>query len=160
MTDPMHVSTTSRSCPKVIWTGSSAMKRECTDRSTGQCRDSWSPGNDEKPWNPRPTDYSHQPAKTENEANKWCIFNATCSVGATAQEVPVTTKLGNVAQLMGERDKGKEDEIAKPFESIRGEPAFAGNWRDSRSFKSTMGPPFSEDFGKEGADQGRRSWPS
>jgi hypothetical protein len=41
---------------------------------------------------------------------------------------------------MGERDKEKEDEIAKLFESIRGEPAFAGNWRDSRSFKSTMGP--------------------
>jgi hypothetical protein len=38
---------------------------------------------------------------------------------ATAQEVPVTTKQGNVGQLAGERDKEKEDQVAKVFEGIR-----------------------------------------
>jgi hypothetical protein len=40
-------------------------------------------------------------------------------LAATAQEVPVTTKQGNVGQLTGERDKEKEDKVAKLFEGIR-----------------------------------------
>lgn len=42
-------------------------------------------------------------------------------LAATAQEVPVATKQGNVAQLTGERDKEKEDQVAKLFEGIRGD---------------------------------------
>lgn len=40
-------------------------------------------------------------------------------LAATAQEVPVATKQRNVAQLIGERDKEKEDQVAKLFEGIR-----------------------------------------
>jgi hypothetical protein len=42
-------------------------------------------------------------------------------LAATAQEVPVTAKQGNVGQVTGERDKAKEDQVAKLFEDIRGD---------------------------------------
>ncbi len=40
-------------------------------------------------------------------------------LAATAQEAPVATQHGNVGQLTGERDKEKEDYVAKLFERIR-----------------------------------------
>jgi hypothetical protein len=43
----------------------------------------------------------------------------TALLASTAQEVPVTTKQGNVGQLTEERDKEKEDKVAKLFEGIR-----------------------------------------
>src|SRR5579862_4210992 len=44
---------------------------------------------------------------------------ATTLLVSTAQEVPVPTKQGNVGQVTGERDKEKEDQVAKLFEGIR-----------------------------------------
>jgi hypothetical protein len=43
----------------------------------------------------------------------------TAQLAVTAQEMPVTNQQGNVGQLTGERDKGREDEVAKLFEGIR-----------------------------------------
>jgi hypothetical protein len=40
-------------------------------------------------------------------------------LAATAQEVPVTTKQNDVGQLKVDRDKEKEDKVAKLFEGIR-----------------------------------------
>ena len=38
---------------------------------------------------------------------------------STAQEPPLTTNADNAERLMVERDKGKEDQVAKLFEGIR-----------------------------------------
>ena len=46
--DLMHVSTTTLSCQKTIWTGSWDTKNECRDTSIGPCKDFWSARKDEK----------------------------------------------------------------------------------------------------------------
>jgi hypothetical protein len=51
--------------------------------------------------------------------NKILLLVVVLATGLSAQEVPVGTKQASVGQVMGERDKGKEDEIAKLFETIR-----------------------------------------
>ena len=63
-------STTTPSRRRMIWTGSSVTRRECTDRSIGQFSDFWSPRKDEPRCTPLPVRHSPQPAKMENEANK------------------------------------------------------------------------------------------
>jgi len=54
----------------------------------------------------------------ENQ-NKILLFIVVLATGLSAQEVPVGTTQASIGQVMGERDKGKEDQIAKLFESIR-----------------------------------------
>ena len=44
---------------------------------------------------------------------------ATFATALSAQEAPVTTKQTSVGQVIGQRDKQKEDPVAKLFEGIR-----------------------------------------
>jgi hypothetical protein len=46
-------------------------------------------------------------------------FVITASLGATAQQVPVPTAQSRGGQIMPERDKNKEDEVARLFETTR-----------------------------------------
>src|ERR1700722_11097024 len=64
-------------CRRMIWRESCDTRRECKDRLTGRCRDSWSPRKDEKPWNPLPTRRGLRLAKVKNEANKSYIINVS-----------------------------------------------------------------------------------
>lgn len=47
------------------------------------------------------------------------LFLVVMTTGVTAQEGPVSPKQATVARVMGERDKNKEDQVAKMFEAIR-----------------------------------------
>jgi len=47
------------------------------------------------------------------------LFSLALTTGLSAQDVPAGPKPTAVRQVMGERDKGKEDEVAKQFENIR-----------------------------------------
>jgi hypothetical protein len=62
---------------KRIWTESSATRRECTDRSTGQCRGFRRPRKDERPCSAIPIRLSQRIAKMENEANKYLVFKSS-----------------------------------------------------------------------------------
>jgi hypothetical protein len=68
--DLTRASTTTPSRRRMIWTGSSVTRRECTNRSIGQFSDFWSPRKDEPHWTTLPVRHSLNRPKMKNEANK------------------------------------------------------------------------------------------
>jgi hypothetical protein len=50
---------------------------------------------------------------------KALLLVAVLATGLLAQEAPVPSKQASGGRLMGERDEGKEDQVAKLFETIR-----------------------------------------
>jgi hypothetical protein len=51
--------------------------------------------------------------------NKIFLLSAVFAITLLGQEAPVTAKRTSAGQVMGQRDKEKEDQIAKLFEGIR-----------------------------------------
>lgn len=51
--------------------------------------------------------------------SKFLLLGIVLTTGLLAQKVPVRAEKGSRASLIAERDKAKEDQVAKSFESIR-----------------------------------------
>jgi hypothetical protein len=58
-------------------------------------------------------------ATNSRRASAFVTVLMTALLAATAQEIPVNTTPGKVGQLTGDRDKEKEDKVAKLFEGLR-----------------------------------------
>jgi hypothetical protein len=79
-------------------------------------------------FNMQPVDLSHAElvrgllqriSRVMRNQNKVLLFVVVLTAGLSAQEVRVGPQPANVGQVMGERDKGTEDKIAKLFEKTR-----------------------------------------